>query len=682
MRVLVTGASGDFGRDVARRLLARGADVVAFARRPPKDPRVEPVAGDIKDLHSLTKAMQGADVVVHFAWALEPLPTEEENRAVNIGGTQNVLDAMARTGCERLIFSSSVMAYGSHADNPDFLKEDDPLRPTPRIYYAAQKAEVESMIAEAGVAATISRPAIALGHDTVSYAGRLFGMPLLAAVRGVQTRWQLIHTDDVARFHAEACFTDRTGVVNLAAPGVMSSKELAAELHRAVVTLPRRVMESALRFSWEHDLLNIEPETLDGLVWPPVVDTTRLAEEWGFTCGWSGAEAAQAAGRIFSRSMYFGARRVDAPWRMKWAPTKLAADLPPADGGELRVPAPAAQRGEFDTLIDPRYPRYRAATQSGVLPGPMSPLSLDVTLSAIRGAGTVAAEMVGLDEAALVELGARPAASFAHRLYLNVSVLRAMAAAVPGWSTSGIDGQCLGSTDFAAGPTDSSSPIATVKRVGRTVARLVPAALAVRSEAGRLRAECDGLRACLDSAADVGDERLLALLSLAWDLAVQAWLVSAFAATASGYAATVAGEGEEANLMFEQRPEALLAAGRAAAARPPTAHPPCARRSIRSRVARKMLRDREYACDVSVRATHNLRLLATERGRRMAFAGVIDSPEDAFALTFDELCSGNTVNLRTLVQARWAERDRLGGLTPPPIVEGRWEPVDIEAAGG
>jgi nucleoside-diphosphate-sugar epimerase/phosphohistidine swiveling domain-containing protein len=727
--------------------------VVAFARRAPKDPRVTPFSGDIRDLDAVTKAMHGADVVVHFAWALEPLPTEAENRAVNIGGTQNVLEAMARTGCERLVFSSSVMAYGSHPDNPDFLKEEDCLRPAPRIYYAAQKAEVEAMIVEAGVAATVSRPAIALGHDTVSYAGRLFGMPLLAAVRGVDTRWQLIHTEDVARFHAEACFSKRTGVVNLAASGVLSSKEFATELHRVVLNLPRRVMDGALRFSWEHDILNIEPETLDGLIWPPVADTTRLEEEWGFRCGWSGREAAAAAGRIFGRSVYLGARRVDAPWRMRWAPTKVAADLPPADGGELRDPAPPGHGGEFDALIDPRYPIYSAANLSEAFPGPMSPLSLDVALSAIRGAGTATAELVGVDDAERVELGARPIASFGHRLYVNVSVLRAMAAAMPGWSADDIDRQYLGSADFTAtpaGPPAPSSLLGTVKRTGGVLARMLPAVLAVRGEADELRRESDRLRTEIESVADITDERLLALLSLARDLAVQAWNVSSFAAAASGNAVTLAGdegaarsstadddlvsgailrhvhglaellrtvpalqtlgrtaslsevqaaspefakafevaivdvghrgpgEGELANLMFEQRPDALLSAAWAAVTRPVTTHSTKVRRSVRSKVARKMLHDREYARDVSVRATHNLRLLATERGRRLTSAGVIGSPQDAFALTFDELSSGRTANVGALVQARWAERDRLARLTLPPIFESVWEPVEVE----
>jgi nucleoside-diphosphate-sugar epimerase len=477
-RVLVTGATGDFGRDVVRRLLVRGADVVAFARRPLPDRRVQSVTGDIRDPDAVERAMRGADVVVHFAWALEPLPTEAENRAINVGGTVNVLAAMARTGCGRLVFSSSVMAYGSHPDNPEFLREDDPLRPDPRIYYAAHKAEVESLIAAAGVAAVITRPAIALGHRSVSYAARLFGMPVLAPVRGVDTRWQLIHVDDVARFHVEATLGTRTGVVNLAAPGVLSSAEFAAQLHRPVLRLPRTLMQRALGFTWKHDLLNIEPATLDGLTWPPVVDTTRMGQEWGFRCAWEGREAAADAGEVFARSVYLGARRLDAPWRIPWAPTEVAADQPPVDATTLVAPWPDGVRGEFDSLIDPRYPRYCAAATAemfGVDPGqPLPVVLLDVVLSAIRGSATATAELLRLDAEDAREFGARSVISAGHRLYAN----------------------------------DSLPPVPHTRR-----------SLLTGQEAARLGRQVNLLRE--DVEATLSDERLVARLTLARDLVIE-----------------------------------------------------------------------------------------------------------------------------------------------------------------
>lgn len=582
---MVTGASGDFGRGVVRRLLARGAEVVAFARRPPDDPKLTPVAGDIRDIEAVRGAMQGADVVVHFAWALEPLPTEEENRAVNVGGTENVLEAMKRTGCLRLVFSSSVMAYGSHADNPPFLTEDDPLRPDPRIYYAAQKAEVESIIADSGVTATITRPAIALGRNTVSYAGRLFGMPMLAAVRGIDTRWQLIHPEDVARFHAEACFSERTGTVNLAAPGVLSSRQFAEELHRNVVTLPRSAMDRALRFSWEHDLLNIEPATLDGLIWPPVVDTTRLTEDWGFVCGWAGREAAEDVGRVFAKSAYIGARKIDAPWRIPWSAL------------------PDGQRSEFDSIVDDSDRRYRAATAHGKPAGPLRALTLDLALSSARGAAALISDLLHLPEP-------------------DGSALRRMSG----------------------------------RRSARGAVQLCLAALAVRRESDGLRAEAARIRHEIHDFATMSDERLLSRLSLARDLAIQAcaiWSVTA---------AAILNIAKSRHAKFD---DLLLTCGELSSAfdngRPVC--PPANLRAhtadgIRGRLAARLAEHGEAAGTVWADVLDIVRLLVAERGRRIVSEGRLNTADDAFALTFEELCFGDRVDLAELVSRRWTERDR------------------------
>jgi nucleoside-diphosphate-sugar epimerase len=622
---------------------------VAFARRPPNDPRLTPVAGDIRDADAVTRGMQGADVVVHFAWALEPLPTEEENRAVNVGGTQNVLEAMRRTGCQRLVFSSSVMAYGSHADNPPFLKEDDPLRPDPRIYYAAQKAEVESIIAESGVSATITRPAIALGHNTVSYAGKLFGMPMLAAVRGVDTRWQLVHPEDVARFHAEACFSERTGTVNLAAPGVLSSRQFAEELHRNVVTLPRSAMDRALRFSWEHHLLNIEPATLDGLIWPPVVDTTRLTEDWGFVCGWAGREAAEDAGRVFAKSVYIGARKIDAPWRIPWSATQSSVDAPAAQPNSCSDPLPDGQRGEFDSIIDRRdrrYRRYRAASANGKPAGPLRPLTLDLALTSARGAGALISGLLHLPEPDRTDLSARPVVSIGHRLYVDVSTLR--------------------------GTSRRTSP--------RGAVRLLLAACVVRRESNALRVAAARVRDELHNLATMTDERLLSRLSLARDLAIQACAIWSVTAVAIPIIAADSGTAKLDDLTTTCG-QLSLAFDNGKPIGPPTNQRARTARGIRGRLAARIARHGEAAGTVWADILNIVTLLVAERGRRIVSEGRLDTVADTFALTFEELCFGDRPDLAKVVSRRWSERDRFSTLTLLPtfdsgvtVAEGKGSP--------
>lgn len=542
-RVLVTGASGTFGKDIVRRLVRRGVDVVAFARRPPVLPSVSSVAGDIRDAAAVEAAMRGCDVVAHLAWSLEPLPTEEENRAVNVGGTANVLEAMRRTGCARLVFASSVMAYGSHADNPEFLTEDDPLRPDPRIFYASNKAEVERLIAEAGVPAVVSRTAITLSRETAGYVERLFGAPVLVGVRGVDSRWQLVHQEDVGRFHVEACLGERTGTVNLAAPAVLDSETFAAALGRRHVSVPKQLLDQALTFTWEHGLFNVDPATIDGLVWPPVVDTTRLTEEWGFRCTWTGPEAAQDLGRVLKRLAFLGSRQVDAPWRLPWTATDIPSDLPPADGHALVDSGPDGVRGELDTKIDPEFPVFSAANLSEAFPGPMTALSLDVTLHALRGAAAMTSSLLGLDDRLARELTARAVVVAGHRCFAGVSILRELARAMPGWSEQDVDSQYMGLQRTEAPPSVRRSPRELVHEaaVGARVARrLVPRLLAVRKEADRLRVEIDTLDAELADVRSMDDERLAARLALAHDLAVQAWNASSFAVVVVGGALSTA----------------------------------------------------------------------------------------------------------------------------------------------
>src|SRR3954465_7772319 len=108
MKVLVTGATGPFGRAVCRRLTATGHHVTAMARRRPQrlPDGMHFTEGDVRDPKAVTEAMAGCDAVVHPAWGVAPLKPGVATKEVNLGGTQNVLDARATTGCPRLVFSS------------------------------------------------------------------------------------------------------------------------------------------------------------------------------------------------------------------------------------------------------------------------------------------------------------------------------------------------------------------------------------------------------------------------------------------------------------------------------------------------------------------------------------------------------------------------------------------------
>lgn len=101
MRIAITGASGNVGTALLRAL--PDAEVVAIARRPPLADR-EPYArapwlacdiGDPAARPMLAAAFDGADAVVHLAWAVHPRRSDPPLERTNRIGTDHVLGAVA-----------------------------------------------------------------------------------------------------------------------------------------------------------------------------------------------------------------------------------------------------------------------------------------------------------------------------------------------------------------------------------------------------------------------------------------------------------------------------------------------------------------------------------------------------------------------------------------------------------
>lgn len=114
--ILVTGASGHIGNVLVRELLGRGDRVRALVRLGKTPPAlagldVELADGDILDMASLERALQGVELIYHLAAriSLADGPDPETER-VNVEGTHNLLAAMRHLGPARLVFASSIYA--------------------------------------------------------------------------------------------------------------------------------------------------------------------------------------------------------------------------------------------------------------------------------------------------------------------------------------------------------------------------------------------------------------------------------------------------------------------------------------------------------------------------------------------------------------------------------------------
>jgi 3beta-hydroxy-Delta5-steroid dehydrogenase / steroid Delta-isomerase len=129
--VLVTGGSGFVGANLVRALLERGHQVRSFDRAPsplPQHPKLEVLKGDITDKAVCEAAVDGIDTIIHTAAIIELMGgasvTEEyrqRNFTVNVGGTENLVEAGRKAGVKRFVYtaSNSVVMGGQNISNGD-----------------------------------------------------------------------------------------------------------------------------------------------------------------------------------------------------------------------------------------------------------------------------------------------------------------------------------------------------------------------------------------------------------------------------------------------------------------------------------------------------------------------------------------------------------------------------------
>lgn len=156
MRILLTGAAGFIGSNMADRLLAAGHSVVgydnlstgrrSFLESALQHPQFSLREADLLDRDSLSPAMKGAELVIHFAANADVrFGTEHPRKDLdqNTIATWNVLEAMREQGCKRIVFSSTGSVYGEPEIFPT--PETCPF-PIQTSLYGASKLAAESLI--------------------------------------------------------------------------------------------------------------------------------------------------------------------------------------------------------------------------------------------------------------------------------------------------------------------------------------------------------------------------------------------------------------------------------------------------------------------------------------------------------------------------------------------------------
>ncbi len=310
LTVAVTGPTGEIGQALVAALerSREVARIVGMARRP-FDPtargwkKVSYRRGDVLDPGAVGSLVADADVVVHLAFMI--MGSAKESSAVNLVGSRNVFEAAVAAKTKRLVYASSVAAYGFHAENPQPLTEDVPARGSDAHYYSAQKAEVEQLLARtlagSSTASYVFRPCIVAGPqaplliDSLPYtqiSERLPG-PVLSLLEGVPilkpvlpdpgVPFQLVHHDDVASaMRAAVLGRGEPGVYNLAGPGEMTVKLLAEELGWYSIPVPELAVDAAAQLIGRLGFLPAQAQWIAAFREPVIMSAAKARRELGW----------------------------------------------------------------------------------------------------------------------------------------------------------------------------------------------------------------------------------------------------------------------------------------------------------------------------------------------------------------------------------------------------------------
>lgn len=262
--VAVTGPTGEIGKSAVQALedVAEVDEILGMARRP-FDPaehgwtKTTYQQGDILDREAVDALVGRADVVVHLAFII--MGSREESARINLAGTRNVFEAtVAAERPRRLVYTSSVAAYGYHSDNPVPITEDVPPRGSSEHYYSEQKAECEAALADivggSSLEVYVLRPCIVAGPKAPALADNMPWTRLPGSVKRLSDAvpllktpvpdpgipLQLVHHDDVATAIALAATTSAPpGAYNIAGDGLISLSDVARELGARGVRVPK-----------------------------------------------------------------------------------------------------------------------------------------------------------------------------------------------------------------------------------------------------------------------------------------------------------------------------------------------------------------------------------------------------------------------------------------------------------
>lgn len=293
MRILVTGSAGYLGSKVVSLLAQKGGyEIYGIDIRLPENSGdykhfVRASVTDMSEMHGLFEEAK-PDIAVHLAFAVNTLHDVKKEEEIDVKGTGNFLELCALFNVPKVVFMSSVAAYGAHEGSVQPYLESTFLNGNESYAYSKFKAVTDEMaqkfMAEhPQVAFVILRPCLFVGPNTNNSFFEVLKFPLLPQIwdgEGIRNvAFQFIHEDDMADCLVAALEKKVHGIFNVAPEGTITYAEIAKLAGKKRVALPAWLLYPVTALLWRMRIISSPPGQLDFMRYDWLLDNKKMKSE-------------------------------------------------------------------------------------------------------------------------------------------------------------------------------------------------------------------------------------------------------------------------------------------------------------------------------------------------------------------------------------------------------------------
>lgn len=294
--IAVTGACGFLGSNLVA-LLEEDATVANIVIL---DVSMPPTVGAKSRFYETDLSMPGVaarlaevfqaervDVLVHAAFVSRPTPATTWAHELESVGTMHVLDACRRRPVPRIVMTSTVLVYGPHPSNPNFLSETHPTRGLQGSNFVTDKLDAEAQVlrfakANDKSAVVVLRFAPMLGPNVDNFVARWLSRRVVPVVMGHDPLLQLVHEMDALAALKLAVDRDVRGIFNIVGEGVLPVSTALKLSGRIALPVPYRWLRRATALLWSAHVADASPALVAALRYLCVADGERAKRELGF----------------------------------------------------------------------------------------------------------------------------------------------------------------------------------------------------------------------------------------------------------------------------------------------------------------------------------------------------------------------------------------------------------------